>query len=366
MKLFKKIALTTLVSIVISSNVMACTGTTVKAKDGSVIFGRTLEFEADLKSNVIVIPREYSMIASAPNNSTGLKWKTKYAAVGTNGMGKTILVDGLNEKGLAVGSFYLPNLAKYQDVTPEEYSQSIGSTDVGAFLLTNFSNIEEVKEGLKKIKVSNVKFSPWNFTLPLHYIVTEPNGKSLVIEYIDGQLKTYDNPIGVLTNAPSFDWQITNLQNYVNLNSNDVENHKFNDNLTVNKTGLGSGMLGLPGDFTPSSRFVRSAFFTTQVLPVDTNKEAILQVFHTLNNFDIPKGSMRSELKGKMYYDFTQWTSANDLKNKRFFIRTYDDSTIRMVDLNQFDSNAKTIKVISLKGDTPFLDISKKASDLKQ
>jgi choloylglycine hydrolase len=364
MKIIKKITLITLASATLLSSVQACTGTTIKAKDNSVVFGRTLEFEADLKSNVLVIPRGYTIQATAPNKSAGLKWQTKYAAVGTNGLGQTMLVDGLNEKGLAVGSFYFPQLAKFQDVSPDEYSKSISSFDVGAYLLTNFATIDEVKAGLNTVKVSDAKFPVWNFTLPLHYIITEPGGKSLVIEYIDGQLKTYDNPIGVLTNAPAFDWQLINLQNYVNLNSKDVEEHTFNENLTVKKSGLGSGMLGLPGDFTPPSRFVRSAFFTTQVMPVENNQAAILQVFHILNNFDIPNGSVQDIINGKVYQDITQWTSANDLKNKRFFIRTYHDSTIRMIDLKQFDLNAKTIKVISLEGETPFLDVSKQAKDL--
>lgn len=357
----KSFALATTVFLAATTSVEACTGMTVKAKDGGVAFGRTMEFGADLQSNVIVVPRNYELKAIGPNNSTGLTWKTKYAAVGANGLNRAIIVDGLNEKGLAVGSFYYPEFAKYQEVTANEYNQSLSSSDVGIWLLTNFASIDEVKAGIQKIKVSNAKFPVWNFTLPLHYIVTESSGKSLVIEYTNGKLHIFDNPIGVLTNAPSFDWQITNLMNYVNLKSQDVEKLQLNEQLTLRSTGLGSGMLGLPGDFTPPSRFVRSAFFSSFIVPVDTSKDAIYQLFHTLNNFDIPKGVVQETYKGQPMYDITQWTSANDLKNQRFYFKTYDDQSIRVVDLVKFDKNAKEIKVISMAGETPIRDVSEQA-----
>ena len=125
-------------------------------------------------------------------------------------------------------------------------------------------------------------------------------------------------------------------------------------------------MLGLPGDFTPPSRFVRSALFTTNVLPIDTAKGAVLQVFHLLNNFDIPKGSVTDQSQGKPMHDSTQWTSANDLKNKRFHFRTYADSTIRMVDLMTFDLDAKDIKIISMQGETLIKNVSRDAKNLSK
>ena len=119
--------------------------------------------------------------------------------------------------------------------------------------------------------------------------------------------------------------------NYVNLKSQDVGKLQLNEQLTLRSTGLGSGMLGLPGDFTPPSRFVRSAFFSSFIVPVDTSKDALYQLFHTLNNFDITKGVVQETYKDQLMYDITQWTSANDLKNRRFYFKTYDDQSIRMV-----------------------------------
>jgi len=112
-------------------------------------------------------------------------------------------------------------------------------------------------------------------------------------------------------------------------------------------------MLGLPGDFTPPSRFVRAAAFSQSVLPTNTGYDAVIQAFHILNNFDIPKGAARDEKRdkhGNIVADYTTWTSANDLKAKRFYFRTYDNSQIRMVDLTRMNLDAKEIATISMKG----------------
>jgi choloylglycine hydrolase len=117
--------------------------------------------------------------------------------------------------------------------------------------------------------------------------------------------------------------------------------------------GQGTGMLGLPGDFTPPSRFVRAVAFSTSVLPSKTGDEAVLQAFHILNNFDIPKGATREEQKddhGNIVAEYTQWTSACDLKAKRFFFHTYENSQIRSVDLMKTDLGAKDIVTFSMKG----------------
>lgn len=361
--MIKKLGLILMITALMLSGALACTGGQIIAQDGSVVFGRTLEFEKDIKSDVIVIPRNYELKAVSPYPGNGLIWKSKYAAVGTNAENQVMIVDGLNEKGMAVGSFYFPGVAKYQAVSQSEASNSLSSIDLGMWLLTNFVNINEVKDGLKKIKVSNAKFGPWNMTLPLHYIVTEPSGKSLVIEYVNGELHTFDNPIGVLTNAPTFDWQMINLNNYVNLQNEDINNKKIKQ-MDLTKTGLGSGLLGLPGDFTPPSRFVRIAFFTAYALPVADAKQAVYALFHLLNNFDIPKGSVKELFQGQNYYDVTQWTSVNDLKNKRYYIRSLNNQEIRMVDLTKFDLNSKQVKKLSLAGENPMNDISNQAIDM--
>jgi len=183
-------------------------------------------------------------------------------------------------------------------------------------------------------------------------VVHDASGKSIVIEYVAGKLNIHDNPLGVMSNSPAFDWHMTNLRNYVNFSLTNVPPIQLGS-VKLTPFGQGSGMLGLPGDFTPPSRFVRAAAFSQSVLPSNTGYDAVIQAFHILNNFDIPKGAARDEKRdkhGNIVADYTTWTSANDLKAKRFYFRTYDNSQIRMVDLTKMNLDAKEITTISMRG----------------
>jgi len=187
-----------------------------------------------------------------------------------------------------------------------------------------------VKQNIGKIVVPATVFKAWGFSPPVHFIVTDAKGKSIVIEYLKGKLHVFDNPLGVITNSPSFDWHMTNLRNYPNLAAGGVELKPF---------GLGAGMVGLPGDFTPPARFVRAVAFAYSRVP-------------TLNGQETVIGSAREahrDKHGNIIADFTTWTSASDLKNKKFYFRTYDNSQIRMVDLNKMDLDAKKIVTIPMK-----------------
>lgn len=343
----------------------ACTSTKLIAKDHSVVYGRTLEFGIDVHSNVIFIPRAYALQATSPiEGKNALQWKTKYAVLGANAEGQKLIIDGINEKGLAAGVFYFPGYEQYQSVNEANVSQSLNSVELVTYLLSQSKNIDEVKQALHSIRVNKAVFKPWGFLVPVHYLVTEPSGKSLVIEYIDGKLKLYDAPLGVITNAPTFDWQMTNLRSYVNLSPLNVSEVKVN-NKTLKHFGQGSGMHGLPGDFTPPSRFVRSAIFTASSLPVPDAKQAVLQVFHILNNFDIPKGAVRDKTNGQLHTDTTLWTSASDLKHLLFYFHTYNDRAIKRVDLKAFDWNAKGIAVVSMQGQNQIQDLAPQAKPWK-
>ncbi|KTD63343.1 linear amide C-N hydrolase [Legionella spiritensis] len=361
-KMKKSVAGLLFFSIASVPAVQACTGSKIQARDGSVVFARTMEFGAEIDSDVVVIPRHYELKATSPYEGKNLVWKSKYAAMGMNAKSLPLIIEGVNEKGLRVGTFYFPGFAGYQQVTPEQAANSVSSVDVGVWLLSNFASIAEAKAGLQSIKVSNAIFKPWGFSLPLHYVISEPDGKSLIVEYMDGKMNLYDDELGVLTNAPEFAWHLTNLRNYVNLKPEDVSENSI-PNLPLKDLGLGSGMLGLPGDFTSPSRFVRAALFTATMPPSENGHEAVLELFHLLNNFDVPKGVVVEKMKGETYYDHTQWTSAIDLKKKQLFVHTYEDRNLKMIDLSKFDLNAKTIKVIKLKSATAISDVSSSVVD---
>jgi len=186
----------------------------------------------------------------------------------------------------------------------------------------------------------------------VHFVVHDASGKCIVIEPVGCGLKVYDNPLGTITNAPVFDWHLTNLRNYVNLSVTDHGPTRLGP-LTLKPFGQGSGMLGLPGDFTPPSRFVRAAFFSQSQYRTATGRETVLQAFHILNNFDIPKGVSREpekEAQGNPPADYTQWTAASDLGAKCYYFKTYENNRIRMVPLMKLDLDAKEIKTISMEG----------------
>jgi choloylglycine hydrolase len=194
-------------------------------------------------------------------------------------------------------------------------------------------------------------------TPPFHRVVYDKTGASIVIEPVGGKLVVHDNPLGVMSNSPTFDWHMTNLRNYIALNPRNVPPIKVAGE-TFKQLGQGSGMLGLPGDFTPPSRFVRAAVFSATAIPSDTAEKGIEQVFHILNNFDIPVGVAREESEGVMHTDYTMLTMGRDPKNMRYYYKSYDDQTIRMVDLKQFDLDAKTIKLLNTKSKQPMVHMS--------
>ena len=130
----------------------ACTGIRIEPKDGSVIVARTLEFAADLQSNVIVIPRATESVATAPGGKPGLRWKSKYGMAGANGFGLPAIVDGLNEKGLGIAIFYFPGYAKYQELKDEDAGKAVAPWELPAYLLGNCANVDEAVEAVRAVR----------------------------------------------------------------------------------------------------------------------------------------------------------------------------------------------------------------------
>jgi choloylglycine hydrolase len=341
----------TAAALVSAQTAQACTGIVLKADDGTVVRARTLEFAVDLNSDVILLPRGYARTGTTPDGKSGKTWTAKYASLGANGLGLPVLFDGLNEKGLSAGLFYFPNMAKYQPYSPSDANKTIAPWELGSYILDNFASVDEVRENVPNILVGEVVYGPWKFVPGVHFIVQDATGKSLVIEYVDGKLNLHDDPLGVMSNTPTFDWHMTNLRNYVNLSDTNASPLQLGP-VKLTGFGQGSGMLGLPGDFTPPSRFVRAAVFSQSELPSQKGDEAVVKAFKILNNFDIPKGSLREgkDEHGNVIVDYTAWTSANDLTGKRFYFRTSDNSQIRMVDLTKQKLDGKEILTWSMKG----------------
>lgn len=347
----------------------ACTGISLTAKDGAVIRGRTLEFGFLLNSNVVVIPPGKAMNGTLPDGGKGVSYTTKYGIVGANALNLPVILDGINDQGLGIGLFYFPGYAGYAEVTPENASHALAPHEFGTWVLANFATIEEVKRGVKDIAIVPTPTpglgNPRGSVAGAHFYIQDRSGKAIVIEPIGGTLKVYDNPLKVLTNAPTFDWHLTNLNNYVSLSVTNVAPVTL-DGLKLSAFGQGGGMHGLPGDFTPPSRFVRAVAFSQTAAPTETADDAVLATFHILNQFDIPVGSVREVSGEETINESTQWTSVSDLTNARWYFRTYADQSIRVVDLKQAVAAAKgEIRTISMDSTQPIVNVSKALTPAK-
>jgi choloylglycine hydrolase len=336
----------------------ACTGIRLIAKDGGVVAARTLEFGFDMHSEVMVIPAGTTLTGSLPDGGKGISYKTKYGFLGANAEGLTAIVDGINDQGLYVGLFYFPGYASYSDATKDNAARAMAPHEYANWLLGNFANVEEVKANFDKIVLVPVVVDAIEQAAPVHFVVHDRTGKSVVIEPLNKSLKIYDNPLGVMANSPTFDWHMTNLRNYVNLTATNVPPIDLGG-IKLAQFGQGSGLRGLPGDFTPPSRFVRAVAFSQSAIPSDTAPQTVLQAFHILNNFDIPFGAVREVDNGQIHAESTTWTSASDLKNLRWYFKTYGDQSIHSVDLAKSLAAAHgKIRLIKMESRQPIDDVS--------
>lgn len=328
----------------------ACTGVRLVAKDGSAVYGRTMEWGTfDLHSRVTIFPRGYQFTGLTPDGYNGKTWQAKYGFLGLDMLQRDILADGMNEKGLAVGLFYHPGYARYMKYDKVRAKDTITAVDIVPYILAQFATVAEAKKGMQGVIVVPVVEKSLGIPMQAHWMVTEPSGKSMVIEYLNGRLRIFDNPLGVITNAPAYDWHMTNLRNYVNLSAVAIPTKKI-ENLNFAPLGGGSGMIGLPGDFTPPSRFIRLVAWSQTKRPLPDSNEAVYELFRILDNFNVPLGAAEgsdnqaANLKGMR--SSTTWTTGWDLHNKVLYFHTQHNRRVRMVALDKLDLTGDKIKHI--------------------
>ena len=193
----------------------ACTGITLKTADGTSIPARTIEWGgSDLNSKYVIVPRGYTQQSYIPGGQkNGLQFTAKYGYVGLAVEQEEFVAEGLNEKGLSAGLFYFPRYGQYEAYSEANRQSSIADLQLVSWILGNFSTVDEVIEGMKDVHV--VAIDPRASTV--HWRITEPSGRQIVIEITEGKVNVFENRLGVLTNSPGFEWQMTNLNNYVNL-----------------------------------------------------------------------------------------------------------------------------------------------------
>ncbi len=329
-----------------------CTSFIVKAQDGSPLYGRTMEWGGfDLNSELVLVPRGTSFTSALSAEKSGLAWKNRFGFIAINPAKLPYAMDGMNETGLTIGVLYLPGFAQYQEMVDGEEASTVSNVDFAAYILGQYNRVADIKAALPKLHVINNEDASKAFgaPVPVHWVITDETGSSIVVEYIGGQLHLHDNKIGVMTNSPGYDWHLLNLRNYANLQAQDIKAPREINGVNLAPFGVGSGMLGLPGDFTPPSRFVRAVAFAQTLLPFADAESGVPEVARILHNFDIPLGLVREgEHKGKIMAGQTQWSVIGDIRNKRYYYWTEHNRRMRLVDLTKLDLGGNKVQSIPL------------------
>jgi choloylglycine hydrolase len=331
---------------------LACTSFVLRSQDGGIVYARTMEFALPLHSRVIVVPRNLALTGTGPDGQagSGLAWHSKYGVVGMDGIGLPIVVDGMNEAGLAGGALYLPGYAEYQAVPSGQERNSVASYELLLYILTSFATVAEAKTGLPNILVNRSSQAVFKMPVPLHVTLHDAGGASLVVEYVGGRLTMFDNPTGVMTNAPPFDWQLAHVGMYLDLSVTEPKPLTLGT-LTLSPPSSGAGSVGLPGDMTSPSRFLRAFLFSYSAPKEATSGDAVNLAFHILNNFDIVPGTIRTSADaaaggGVNGTEITEWSVVADLKAKRYYVRTFDDLQAREADLDKAGLDGTAIRTI--------------------
>jgi len=342
------ILVTFAVGMIMQTSTLACTGIVLHAQDGTTIPARTMEFSFDIESNILVIPagtKITNLIMDEKN--TGSSYVAKYGFAGANALDKPIVVDGVNEQGLYFGAFYFNQEAIYEKLTDKNRHRAVSSEELGNYILSQFSSVDEVKEGLSELVIVGTWIKEINSFAPFHYAVSDKDGNSIVIEITENGMKIFDNTINTVTNNPTYDWHLTNLNNYVGLTSEN-RGAQVVGNQKITPFGEGTGLFGLPGDHSSPSRFVRAAAFANSTLPTKNAEATVFNAFHILNHFDIPKGSIREQIQDNLITDYTVWTSVVDTKNPTYYYKTYLTQHVEKVNLKVVLKGLTKPKVIKM------------------
>jgi choloylglycine hydrolase len=333
----------------------ACTSIRIKTEDGLVFYARTMEGAIDYQSQVTVVPKGTIYHGTLPDNTPkGLTWTVKYGLVGMNAFGSPLMTDGMNEMGLAVGNLFFPDYAEYEPFDPGKANITLSQYEVATWLLSTCATVAEVRQAMSTVQVVQ---GPQEVYAPLHFAIHDARGNSLVIEYVKGKVHIYDNPLGVMTNSPGFDWMITYLSNFVNLSATNVPQIDLGG-MVIKQFGQGSGLVGLPGDFSPPSRLVRMVAFTQLALPVKGPKAGLNLAMTIINTVDIPQGTVRDQDKKGTRYDITQWAVAADLAGRKYYFHSHDNKNWRYVDLPRALQAAKQIQTIPLEVPPDYPDVT--------
>jgi len=331
----------------------ACTEIRVTAKDSSVVIGRSMEFMFDIQSDMYTEPEGYPHTAIVPSKcdeskKEPLKWKNRNTLVYLDAIKMPFAVtDGQNAAGLSFGALYFNEYAKYQNVPENKCGNAVSHLQLGLYILGRFETVKELRDALDDntfplVWEHSVDFAGAPTVFQLHYSIQDKTGDSLIIEYSDRGRIIFENPVGVFTNSPHYDWHMLNLRNYVHV-SNFARETLVLGEAQFNATSEGSGLLGLPGDVTAPGRLVRAGIINSFVEKAETSEAAVNLAVHVLNIVDIPHGLLRHT--DSDFADYTEWIVMKDLSTNTLYYRVYNDLTIRSIPLGNLGTQRLKMKV---------------------
>ena len=311
-----------------------CTAITFKTND--FYFGRNLDVERSYNERVVITPRNFEIKMRCV---TALK--THYAIIGMATVINNfpLYFDATNETGLSMAGLNFPENADYKPL--DENLNNITPFEFIPYILGKCKNIYEALEEVNKINLVNMNFSENLPLSPLHFIISDRT-KSITVESVKNGLKIYENPVGVLTNNPSFDYHLMNLNNYMSLHEGVSEN-EFSNELEFNNYSLGLGALGLPGDFSSASRFIKATFVKYKSKSGSSEKESVNQFFYILSSVAMPKGCV---LVRDGEYEYTRYSSCCNVDKGIYYYKTYDEFNIKKVELSSYNlDDTKLIEI---------------------
>ena len=310
-----------------------CTAATYKTKD--FYFGRTLDYEFSYGEEITITPRNYKF--NLRNMGT---LETHYAMIGMAHIAENypLYYDAINEKGLGMAGLNFVGNADYKEVV--DGKDNITQFEFIPYILGKCTSVKEARELLEKINITNIPFSNKMPLAQLHWIIADKN-EAITVEAVKDGIKIYDNPVGVLTNNPPFDKQMFNLNNYMNLSPKSPKNN-FSDKLNLNMYSRGMGAIGLPGDLSSQSRFVRAAFVKMNSLLGERESESVSQFFHILGSVEQQKGCCEV---ADSKFEYTIYTSCCNGDKGIYYYTTYENHQITGVDMNK--ENLDSDKLIS-------------------
>ena len=299
-----------------------CTAVTYKTKDH--YFGRTLDYEFSYQETVTVTPRNF------PFRFRKVKaLEQHYALIGmaTVAEGYPLYYEATNEKGLSMAGLNFPGNADYKPMA--EGKDNITPFEFIPWILGQCANLAEVRRLLGRMNLVELPFNEEFPLSPLHWMISDREA-SITVESVKDGLKIYENPVGVLTNNPPFDFHMYNLSNYMGLSKEKAEN-RFAAGLELKAYSRGMGAIGLPGDLSSASRFVKAAFTKMNSSSGDSESESISQFFHILGSVAQQRGCVHM---GSEEYEITIYTSCNTDKGI-YYYTTYENSQISGVDMGR-------------------------------